>query len=258
MAGNLELWNSLAQPPADALKKITGGRLGGMTDINPTWRMQKLSEVFGPVGFGWKYEITRQWTEPGANDEIFCFVNINLYVKRDSQWSEPIPGHGGNMLIEKEKNGLHNNDEGFKMSFSDALGVAAKALGMGADVYRNRWDGKGFREPEPEHNPPADARAAFGGQPQNKPASTPPNKPAAATKPAATKPPEKPAAPPETWDNMTDAAPSRVHRHGDQKGWRDPRSDPSQRAIADNLIPPIAYHNKQGRTRCYSDSATRG
>ena len=36
-----------------------------------------------------------------------------------------------------EKNGLYTSDECFKMALTDAISVACKALGIGADVY---WD----------------------------------------------------------------------------------------------------------------------
>ena len=35
----------------------------------------------------------------------------------------------------KEKNGLYQSDECFKMALTDALSVACKALGIAADVY---------------------------------------------------------------------------------------------------------------------------
>ena len=50
---NLELWEKFKAVPAAAKKEISGGRLKGMTDINPTWRQKILTEQFGPCGFGW-------------------------------------------------------------------------------------------------------------------------------------------------------------------------------------------------------------
>ena len=70
-----------------------------------------------------------------AKDEITANVNINLYVKVDGEWSKPIPGIGGSMLVASERNGLYVNDECYKMALTDALSVACKSLGMGADVY---------------------------------------------------------------------------------------------------------------------------
>ena len=133
---NLDIYEKLRAVPSEAKKAIGGGRLKGMTDINPMWRIKSLTEQFGPCGIGWYYEIKDRWLETCmAKDEITANVNINLYVKVDGEWSKPIPGIGGSMLVASERNGLYVNDECYKMALTDALSVACKSLGMGADVY---------------------------------------------------------------------------------------------------------------------------
>ena len=145
MSENLKIWDALKQPPESALKRITGGRLNGKTDINPQWRMQAMTERFGPVGTGWKYELVRFWTEPGSEGQIMAFAEIKLYYRRKSkEWSDAIPGVGGSMLVEKESRGLHSSDEAFKMATTDALSVAMKSLGVAADIYRGLWDGNKY------------------------------------------------------------------------------------------------------------------
>ena len=42
------IWNKVRSVPKEAIKAITGGRLKGMSDINPVWRFEKLTEMFGP------------------------------------------------------------------------------------------------------------------------------------------------------------------------------------------------------------------
>lgn len=137
---NMELWSKMKDTPEDAKRAITGGRLNGFTDIKPMWRFQRLTEVFGPCGFGWCYRIVRQQEIPGANGEVMVTVDIELLVQSGGEWSKPIPGTGGNMLISTEKGKLVTNDEAYKMALSDAIGTACKALGMSADVYMS---GKG-------------------------------------------------------------------------------------------------------------------
>ena len=134
---NLKIYNTVREVPPEAKKNIAGGRLKGMTDINPMWRIKKLTEVFGACGIGWKYEIVEKWIETAmAKDEITANVIINLYIRdEDGKWSDPIPGIGGSMLVASERSGLYVNDECYKMALTDAISVACKALGMGADVY---------------------------------------------------------------------------------------------------------------------------
>lgn len=132
---NLEIYNKIKEVPEKAQKKITGGRLNGMTDIKPMWRIEKLTELFGICGFGWKAPITNKEIIDGANGEKIAIVDINLYIKIDGEWSEPIQGTGGSSFIANEQKGLYTSDECFKMAYTDALSVACKSLGMGADVY---------------------------------------------------------------------------------------------------------------------------
>ncbi len=135
--GNMALYEKYRTVPPEAQKKIGGGRLKGMTDINPMWRIKCLTEEFGMCGIGWKTSIVRQWLEPGEGGQCAAFCNIELHVKVGDVWSEAITGTGGAMYIAKESNGLYVDDEAFKKAYTDAISVACKALGFGADVY---WD----------------------------------------------------------------------------------------------------------------------
>jgi hypothetical protein len=140
---NMEIYEKYRAVPDSAKKEIKGGRMNGKTDINPMWRLKALTEQFGVCGIGWYYKVTNKWIEHCEN-EAAAFVDIELYVKVDGEWSMPICGTGGSMLVAKEKNGLYVSDECYKMATTDAISVACKQLGFGADVYwqadRTKYD----------------------------------------------------------------------------------------------------------------------
>ena len=153
--GHMAIWDRVRTPPATALKPIKGGRLAGKTDISPQWRFAVMTELFGPVGYGWTYTVDKLWTEPLADGQVAAFAMISLTINvPDLGWSRDIPGVGGNMLIEKESQGLHVNDECFKMAVTDALSVAMKALGVAADVYNGDMDGSKYQRAEVTHAAP--------------------------------------------------------------------------------------------------------
>lgn len=143
---NMEFYDRLKTTPENAKKPIKGGRISGFTDINPQYRIMRLTELFGPCGIGWYYTIEHYWSVQ-AVDEILCFVEISLYIKVSGEWSKPISGTGGNTLLAKETKGLKANDEAFKMAVTDAISVACKQLGIGADVYWHRAESK-YNKPE--------------------------------------------------------------------------------------------------------------
>lgn len=134
---NMEIYNRFAKVPENAQKTIQAGRIKGMTDINPMWRIKCLTEQFGACGIGWYYTVKDKWLETVGN-EIVAFVDIELYIKVGGEWSKPILGNGGSKLATQEKSGVYVSDECYKMATTDAISVACKQLGIGADVY---WQG---------------------------------------------------------------------------------------------------------------------
>ena len=157
---NLNLYKKFMNTPNEARKQITGGRLKGFTDINPMWRFKVLTEVFGPCGIGWRYEIVDQRIVPGYGDEVAAFVDILLYYKQDGEWSAGIPGVGGSSFVTKESKGTHTSDECFKMALTDAIGTACKALGMSADIYFDKDRTKYSIQPSDDKKKPVDQAAA--------------------------------------------------------------------------------------------------
>lgn len=140
----MKVYNKLKHTDKNAQKKITGGRLNGFTDINPMFRIKKLTEVFGMYGEGWYFEILNKQIVNGgaiANDNgIFteqkAFVDILLFVKLENgEWSKGAFGTGGASFVSNEKSGQYTNDECFKMALTDAIGGACKLFGMSADIY---------------------------------------------------------------------------------------------------------------------------
>lgn len=148
MTDNLALYNRYAQPPQDALKAFNNGKFSG-TDINPMWRIKALTEEFGPCGLGWYPEVKRMWREDTPDGAATVYCEVLLYVKYDGEWSKPITGIGGNTLTRVTRNGSSTTDEAYKMAYTDALGIACKALGFGADIWWKSNDTKytAYQEP---------------------------------------------------------------------------------------------------------------
>lgn len=130
---NMRYYDASRAVPEEAQRQFNNGSFSG-TDINPMWRIKKMTEMFGPCGIGWYYEIISERAEE-HHDMTMAIVDINLYIKVDGEWSKPIYGTGGNALVKATKNGPKASDEGYKMALTDALSVACKALGVGADIY---------------------------------------------------------------------------------------------------------------------------
>lgn len=145
--GNLRLYLKGKEVPDEAKKAIGGGRLKDMTNIKPMWRIKMLTEMFGPIGIGWNYKTENREFREGSDGVVAVFVDIALRYKEGGTWSEEIPGTGGSLFVAKEKGGLFTSDECVKMAATDAISVAAKSIGIGADVYfaedKTKYDEQG-------------------------------------------------------------------------------------------------------------------
>jgi hypothetical protein len=140
---NLRLWNRLRRTDPKATKPFT--RSGGFrgTQIDPTWRIQMMTEAFGPIGQGWGYE-QLDWTVA----ERMVFICVRVWY-RDPDTGERCwtgPQWGGTEMV-RRRNGLEApDDECFKMSMTDALGKCLLQLGLAADVHMGQFDDSKYRE----------------------------------------------------------------------------------------------------------------
>ena len=131
---NLKIYNAVRSVPKEAQKEFNNGRFKG-TDINPMWRIKVLTEQFGPAGKGW-YIDNVSFEDKVVAGETLTICQLDLFVSYEGEWSKPIHGVGGNRTSTKTSSGnTMISDEAEKMAYTDAISVACKALGIGADVY---------------------------------------------------------------------------------------------------------------------------
>lgn len=140
---NMQLYNLGREVPEEAKKEIKGGRMKGMTNINAMWRIKRLTEMFGACGVGWYYKTVNQWMEK-AEQEVAAFVDIELYVKVDGDWSAPIYGTGGSKFAAKGKRRNLRIGRVLQNGNYRRAVRGRKQLGIGADVYfaedKNKYD----------------------------------------------------------------------------------------------------------------------
>ena len=127
MSDKMSVYNAARSVPANAIKKITGGAYGaaGLSDVNPQWRIERMTEIFGAVGDGWVWEPIEQWVENGVH---YAHVAVQ-YKKADGEYSLPVHGYGGTKVGGKDDSDL------LKSSFTDAISNALRYLGVGADAW---------------------------------------------------------------------------------------------------------------------------
>lgn len=154
----MTIYNAVRSVPKEAQKEFNNGRFKG-TDINPMWRIKVLTEQFGPCGLGW-YISNVTFEDKVVAGETLTICQLDLFVNYEGTWSQPIHGVGGNRTSTKTASGnTMISDEAEKMAYTDAISVACKALGIGADVYyandRTKYTASSVEEKAPAKPAPA-------------------------------------------------------------------------------------------------------
>lgn len=156
---NTQIWDRLESTDPRFQKDFSrGGGFRG-TAINPTYVARKMTEMFGPCGTGWGFEVvdekyvtgapvggvtktTRREGEQTVYAEQEPVYGI-IHVVRVRLWYV-LPGHDERRFIEqygqttfvgKDKNGIFTDEEAPKKSITDGWTKAATLLGASADIY---------------------------------------------------------------------------------------------------------------------------
>lgn len=126
---NMRIYNAGRAVPPGAVKKITGGAYGkaGLSDINPQWRIEKMTELFGPCGIGWTWQ-----PEDIRIEEGLCLAHVTVRYREESggAFSEPVHGYGGTVMGK-----MNDDSDVLKSTFTDAVSNALRYIGIGADVW---------------------------------------------------------------------------------------------------------------------------
>lgn len=144
-AAAMRIWDKLCYTNPEFTKDFDKGTFKG-TSISPVYQIKKMTEAFGPVGVGWKFEIKDTRHLHLTDGTVMVFRDILLYIKQNGEWSEPTPGSGGDFIARLTKdNKIRYDDEGEKKALTDALTNAMTKLGMSADVHMGYFDDEEYK-----------------------------------------------------------------------------------------------------------------
>ena len=120
MSNNLDLWNRFADIDPAFTKPITGTDYRG-TFPNPHYVIQCLTEMFGPVGVGFGWELEKDEFTP-IGEEVLHWCRIRFWhTDRLNGFS----AYGQTKALMKTKNGLRLDEDAPKKSLTDAITKAA-------------------------------------------------------------------------------------------------------------------------------------
>lgn len=144
MTDNLRIWNALGKTDPRHTKPFS--RAGGFkgTATKPIWTTMRMTEHFGPCGFGWG--MTKpEFQVVSAGDEVLVYCTVGLWYQEQVDALAArrceVFGVGGDKSVTKRNDGkLFADDEAFKKAYTDAIGNAMKQIGVAADVHMGLFD----------------------------------------------------------------------------------------------------------------------
>lgn len=135
MSDNLSLWDRFADIDPAFTKPITGKAYKG-TSPNPQYVIRCLTEIFGPVGKGFGWEVLQESFTP-LGDEILHWCRIRFWIEDRANTFE---SYGQTKALMKTRNGMMADEDAPKKSLTDAIVKAASHVGIAANIFLGRWD----------------------------------------------------------------------------------------------------------------------
>lgn len=167
---NLKIWRSVMRTDPRYTKDLAGAGFEG-TSINAEYMIMRATEIFGPIGTGWGFEVLEDRMIPGAplseaiyDDKKFVgnrmlrdadgtlitelnhSIKIGFWYLTDIGTAERFEAYGATKYLYKTKHGITCDGEAQKKSLTDAIKKALSLLGFSADVWLGLYDQAEYKQ----------------------------------------------------------------------------------------------------------------
>lgn len=161
---NLKIWRSVMRTDPRYTKDLAGAGFEG-TSINAEYMVMRATEIFGPIGTGWGFEVLEDRMLPGApmSESIWennkfvrnvvlrdadgsliteqnHSIKIKFWYRTDAGTRGEVEAYGATKYLYKTKTGIMCDGEAQKKSLTDAIKKALSLLGFSADVWLGLYD----------------------------------------------------------------------------------------------------------------------
>ncbi|WP_188036217.1 hypothetical protein [Pseudomonas sp. EZ-C24] len=155
MNNNMSIWEKVQTTDTRFTKDA---KVGGqqITSLNGTAMIMKATEVFGPAGIGFGWNVVEERFDKGAEmfsgegdkrvslgHELNHTVKITFWFALDGKRGE-IEQYGCTQYLYKSKYGTTTDGEAPKKSLTDAIKKALSMLGFSADVFLGMFDDQNY------------------------------------------------------------------------------------------------------------------
>ena len=164
-ANNLSIWKQVQRTDPRFTKPLEGVGFTG-TSINSTYMFMRATEIFGPIGEGWGYEVLEEKFIDGkpllepvldernkqvatrflrdADGSLFCEQNHSIKIRFwyiiERETRGEFESYGATPYRYQTNYGIKVDGEAIKKSLTDAIKKALSMLGFSSDVFMGMHD----------------------------------------------------------------------------------------------------------------------
>lgn len=153
---NTKIWDQVKKTDPSATKTSNqGGRQ--QTSIDGYWMIGRATELFGPLGIGWGYEVLDERLDDGAPALVSAgegnpplvittkthTIKLRLWYKHAGEVGEVIQ-YGHTPALYRSKHGVSDDGEAPKKSLMDAIKKSLSMLGFCSDVFTGQFDDRDY------------------------------------------------------------------------------------------------------------------
>ena len=167
---NLKIWRTVMRTDPRYTKNLAGAGFEG-TSINAEYMVMRATEIFGPVGTGWGFEVIEDRMLPGAPmtesiwennkfvrnmilrdsdgsliTELNHSIKIKFWYRTDSGTRGEVEAYGATKYLYRSSGGIKCDGEAQKKSLTDAIKKALSLLGFSADVWLGLYDNDQYKQ----------------------------------------------------------------------------------------------------------------
>lgn len=135
----MRVWNAVFTTDPRAVKPITGKAYKGNSP-KPYWMIQRMTEEFGPIGFGWGIKVKNERFERMTDTDVLHVATVEVWYVLDGVRSEGWEQMGGTKACYQSKNGMIVDEDAGKKSVTDGMVKCMSMQGFAGDIFSGMWD----------------------------------------------------------------------------------------------------------------------
>lgn len=145
MPNNMKLWDAVKTTDPAAVKPIMGKAYKGNSP-KPYWLIQRATEEFGPIGFGWGVTVKSERFERLTETDVLHVAVVSVWFIRDGIRSETFDQMGGTKACYKSQKGMVVDEDAGKKSVTDGMVKCLSMIGFAGDIFSGMWDDSKYVE----------------------------------------------------------------------------------------------------------------